>query len=430
MKSLRVLTLIFSILAINLVGVTSAQAVDNGSVACVGGGSFDISSNVVTYSNSCVSAVIPEGVTAIGEYAFYNATSLTSVTIPNSVTFIGESAFSRTSLTSVTIPNSVLSIGESAFYLASKLASVTIPNSIVSIGDSAFGQTKLISVTIPNSVTSIGSYAFANMSTLTSFTFGNSSTSIPEGIFQSASGLTSITIPSGVTSIGAYAFFLSTALANVYFSGSSAPSVGSAAFSAVKAGAKAYIQSGATGFGEIGSTWNGLLVSAAPASEAEIAAAALAAQRAAEAKREAEKQSARSEIVKNYLELITPRFELFATAEISEVTVKNLPYISNEIFAFAPISRSDILNVIKISNKYRILDAICVGDRFTRIYAQDLARVGLIPKENQTGITYALRMTPASDRDSYFKISSVINEQLAIIKIRKERLQRNRLKYG
>jgi hypothetical protein len=166
-----------------------------------------------------------------------------------------------------------------------------------------------------------------------------------------------------------------------------------------------------------------------PASQAEIAAAALAAQRAAEAKREAEKQSARSEIAKNYLELIIPRFELFSIAEISGVTVNNLPYISNEILAFAAAPRSEILNIVKISDKYRILDAICAGDRFTRIYAQDLTRVGLIPKENQTTITYALRSSPASDRDSYFKISSVINEQLAIIKIRKERLQRNRLKY-
>ena len=39
------------------------------------------------------SAVIAEGVTSIGRYAFVDCTSLTSVTIPDSVTSIGYAAF-------------------------------------------------------------------------------------------------------------------------------------------------------------------------------------------------------------------------------------------------------------------------------------------------------------------------------------------------
>jgi hypothetical protein len=39
------------------------------------------------------SYTIPEGVTSIGEYAFYQASSLTSITIPASVTSIGNDAF-------------------------------------------------------------------------------------------------------------------------------------------------------------------------------------------------------------------------------------------------------------------------------------------------------------------------------------------------
>ena len=46
--------------------------------------------------------VIPEGVTTIGDYAFYYCKSLTSITIPDSVTSIGDYAFSScTSLTSI-----------------------------------------------------------------------------------------------------------------------------------------------------------------------------------------------------------------------------------------------------------------------------------------------------------------------------------------
>lgn len=54
--------------------------------------------------------------TTIGDFAFYDCTSLKSITIPDSVTSIGYQAFYKcTSLKSVTIPDSVTSIGDYAF---------------------------------------------------------------------------------------------------------------------------------------------------------------------------------------------------------------------------------------------------------------------------------------------------------------------------
>ena len=170
-----------------------------------------------SYEKSITSVDIADGVTSIGEDAFFNCSSLESVTIPNSVKSIGGAAFYGCSaLTSVTIPDSVTSIGRSAFSFCSSLTSVTIPNSVTSIGDTAFhGCSKLESVTIPNSVTSIGGAAFYGCSALTSVTIPDSVTSIGDNTFYECSKLTSVTIPNSVKSIGYGAFFCCSALESV-----------------------------------------------------------------------------------------------------------------------------------------------------------------------------------------------------------------------
>ena len=78
-------------------------------------------------------------VTQIGNYAFYDCSSLTSVVIPKSVTTIGVGVFEAcSSLTSVVIPEGVTSIGHSAFSGCSSLTEVVIPKGVTSIGDLAF----------------------------------------------------------------------------------------------------------------------------------------------------------------------------------------------------------------------------------------------------------------------------------------------------
>ena len=190
---------------------------------------FQIENGVlVKYTGNGGDVVIPEGVTSIGDWAFYECSSLTSVTIPDGVTSIEDDAFRYCeNLTSVTISDSVTSIGDRAFSSCSSLSSVTIPDSVTSIGDGAFSgcddladdsglviirnvlhhcKESMTSVTIPDGVTSIGDSAFEECRNLKNVTIPDSVTSIGNFAFRECRSLRSVTIPNGVTSIGESAF--------------------------------------------------------------------------------------------------------------------------------------------------------------------------------------------------------------------------------
>ena len=156
-----------------------------------------------TLISGCVSTIISNSVTNIGNEAFEWCHNLTSITIPSGVTSIGDRAFNGcSSLTSITISNSVTNIGEAAFVNCSKLTSIIISSSVTSIGKQAFaGCESLTSITIPSSVTSIGEWAFRFCYSLTSITIPSSVTSIGEAAFRDCYSLTSITLPTHITNI-------------------------------------------------------------------------------------------------------------------------------------------------------------------------------------------------------------------------------------
>ena len=121
------------------------------------------------YRDEVNKVIVKDGVTSIGDFAFYKCSSLTSITIPSSVTTIGYGAFYYcSSLTSVTIPSRVTSIGNYAFSGCTSLTSIDIPSSVTSIGYKTFYHcSSLTSIEIPSAVTSIGDYAFFDCPNLT-----------------------------------------------------------------------------------------------------------------------------------------------------------------------------------------------------------------------------------------------------------------------
>ena len=224
--------------------------------------------------SSLTSVTIPEGVTSIGNYAFYycNNASLTNITIPSTVTTVGSYAFKSCSkLTSMVIPEGVTSIGEYAFDSCTGLTSVTIPKSVTSIGSSAFGSCSTLGkvvikdiaawcgitfggsndsnplcyakhlylneseVTTLNEenlgdVEKIGSYAFVGCEGLTSVVIPSSVTEIGDYAFGYCKGMTSVTIGDKVTKIGASAFTTCSSLATITSLNTTPPTIQSTTF--------------------------------------------------------------------------------------------------------------------------------------------------------------------------------------------------------
>jgi hypothetical protein len=183
--------------------------------------------------------IIPNSVTSIGDYAFYNWQSNNQpLVIPNSVTSIGDWAFYYwtsnnhplvipDSVTSIeyasfrswlsnnhplVIPDSVTSIGESAFsYWEANNQPLVIPDSVTSIGERAFSYWEANNhpLVIPDSVTSIGNYAFYNWTSNNQpLVIPNSVTSIGDWAFYYWNSNTHpLVIPDSVTSIGDFSFY-------------------------------------------------------------------------------------------------------------------------------------------------------------------------------------------------------------------------------
>lgn len=142
--------------------------------------------------------VIPEGVTAINGYAFYNCKSLKSVTIPSSVTAIDQNAFEGCdNLTRVVFSgNSNLKKVSHYHVFPKTVTEIRITDLAAwcnahSSGTTRYSQdvklilngTQVKDLVIPDGVSSISQY-----------------------LFYDVGGLTSVTVPESVTRISSYAF--------------------------------------------------------------------------------------------------------------------------------------------------------------------------------------------------------------------------------
>ncbi len=174
---------------------------------------------------------IPKSVKSIGELAFYGCSALTSITVDADNTVYSNDEFGvlfnkdKTTLfqypvgnaaTSYTIPDGVTTINDYAFFDCKSIVNVIFPDSLTTINKLAFGHVKNItSVTFPDSVRVIGNSAFFCCSKLKDIHFGSGLTKIEDSAFYNCTSITEITIPKSVTSLGRCVFDECFSLVNI-----------------------------------------------------------------------------------------------------------------------------------------------------------------------------------------------------------------------
>ncbi len=121
-----------------------------------------------SYCTAVSTVDFPEGLTSIGNWAFYGCKGLTSLSFPEGLTSIGNAAFRGcTGLTSLSFPEGLTNISWYAFQGCTGLTSLSFPEGLTSIGNAAFrGCTGLQSVTMPRSLAVLGYNAYQDCTAL------------------------------------------------------------------------------------------------------------------------------------------------------------------------------------------------------------------------------------------------------------------------
>ncbi len=191
------------------------------------------------FSDLITSVEIQEGVTKIGNYAFYNMQNISSISLPNTLLSIGDGAFFDCPITgNVVIPENVQTIGSNAFAMIGQSAStVSIPASVTNIGQWAFQNKSTENITSTNVITAInvdaantnycsvdGILYSKDMTTLIAYPAGKTATEyvIPSTVTEIKSRalyscvyITTLTIPAG-TSLVEYDGYAGMAFSGCY----------------------------------------------------------------------------------------------------------------------------------------------------------------------------------------------------------------------
>lgn len=188
---------------------------------------------VQPWGRAIKSVVIEEGVTGIGNSAFYKCVDLTSVSMADTVTDIGEYAFSKcAALSELNLSKSLRSIADYVFESCSSLPSLTIPPSLLKIGSNTFSYCYRLSGVYITDLTAwcrinfasleanplyYGHNLYLNGELLTELVIPEEITEIKQHAFSDCASLHNLYFHEGVTKVGDRAFYDCTKLRNIRF---------------------------------------------------------------------------------------------------------------------------------------------------------------------------------------------------------------------
>ena len=191
----------------------------------------------------CNNSTIPNSITSISEYAFYNCIELSTIKIPNNVTSIGYCAFHNCrNLTTIIIPTSVTNLSYGIFPYCTNLETIIVEednpaydsrnncNAIIRKADNTLiaGCKNTI---IPITVKSIETNAFVGY-VGDNFVIPNNVISIGDWVFQ-GSLLKSLTLPKDLKYIGEQAFAQCYYLTDLFIYCEDLPTIGGELFNAM-----------------------------------------------------------------------------------------------------------------------------------------------------------------------------------------------------
>lgn len=215
--------------------------------------------------NDIKSLEIGEGITNVGDYAFFQCLLLRDVSLPTSMETIGKGAFAGTSsLVTIDLPLKVSTISQEAFSAAG-LVNMTIGKNVTSIGTNAFRYCKnLTGFTVlgdgskftNDDAGALFACEYGMKTRLLQYPCGSRAkayivpdtvTEIGSAAFEGNPYLEAVLIPASVEKLGNYCFCNCTALADVGM-GSGVKNIGTGAFRGCTMLWDVYVEGGETFF--------------------------------------------------------------------------------------------------------------------------------------------------------------------------------------
>ncbi len=152
---------------------------------------------------------LPDSITKIDGYSFWNNSKLNNITMPYMLETIGNGAFGYSvSLKEIIIPDNVVTIGNRAFTNCTSVTNMSLNEKLQTIGIEAFSSNvSLKEIIITDNVVTIGDNAFVNCTSVTNMSLNEKLQTVGNYAFSDIKSLkASITIPKTITNIGISAF--------------------------------------------------------------------------------------------------------------------------------------------------------------------------------------------------------------------------------